>query len=44
MQAHRIAYSLFNGPIHDEMVIRHRCDNPSCCNLATSKQARSKTT
>lgn len=30
--AHRVAYTLVNGPIPSGLVIRHRCDNPACCN------------
>lgn len=30
--AHRIAYELTVGPITPGAVIRHRCDNPPCCN------------
>ena len=30
--AHRFVFELFNGPLDDEVVVRHRCDNPSCCN------------
>ena len=30
--AHRIVYQIFNGPIADGLVIRHKCDNPVCCN------------
>jgi hypothetical protein len=30
--AHRIAYELVNGSIPAGAVIRHRCDNPRCCN------------
>lgn len=32
VQAHRLVYEIFNGPIADGMVIRHKCDNPRCCN------------
>lgn len=31
-QAHRVVFELFNGEIADGMVVRHRCDNPICCN------------
>lgn len=40
--AHRFAYSLRNGSISADQVIRHRCDNPLCCNpahLASGTQA-----
>lgn len=30
--AHRIAYRLCNGDIRDGQIVRHSCDNPSCCN------------
>jgi hypothetical protein len=30
--AHRVAYMLVNGEIPDGDIIRHTCDNPSCCN------------
>lgn len=32
LQAHRIVYTIFNGEIAAGMVIRHKCDNPICCN------------
>ena len=33
-RAHRVAYTLANGPIPDGMLVRHSCDNPPCCNPA----------
>lgn len=30
--AHRLAYRLFNGPLHGDHVVRHTCDNPPCIN------------
>lgn len=30
--AHRIAWQCFRGTIPNGMVVRHRCDNPGCCN------------
>lgn len=30
--AHRVSYRLFCGPISDDAVICHRCDNPPCVN------------
>jgi hypothetical protein len=32
--AHQVAWMLTNGPIPDGMLVRHRCDNPPCCNPA----------
>lgn len=31
-RAHRVAYIKSNGPIGDDVVVRHDCDNPACCN------------
>ena len=31
-KAHRIAYILFKGSISDDLLIRHKCDNPNCVN------------
>lgn len=30
--AHRIVFEMFNGPIADNMVVRHVCNNGLCCN------------
>lgn len=30
LYAHRVAWSIFHGPIPQGLVIRHRCHNPSC--------------
>ena len=30
---HRIIYKMYYGEIPKEMVIRHKCDNPNCCNI-----------
>lgn len=32
MKAHRFAYMSTIGPIPDEIIIRHDCDNKPCCN------------
>lgn len=31
---HRLAYFLCNGPIPDDRVVMHMCDNRACCNPA----------
>lgn len=33
-KAHRIAFEISNGPIPPGLLVRHRCDNPPCCNPA----------
>lgn len=31
-QAHRMIYQALHGPLPPEVVVRHTCDNPPCCN------------
>lgn len=33
-RAHRVAYFLSKGPIPDNLIVLHSCDNPLCCNPA----------
>jgi hypothetical protein len=32
--SHRASYTAVNGPIEKGMCVLHKCDNPSCCNVA----------
>lgn len=31
LKAHRVAYELVHGPIPEDRVLLHSCDNPPCC-------------
>lgn len=33
-QAHRVAYTIVNGPIAEDDIIMHQCNNPKCVNPA----------
>jgi hypothetical protein len=32
IRAHRVAYEIFKGPIPDDLLVCHTCDNPGCIN------------
>jgi hypothetical protein len=31
LSAHRVAFTIANGPIPQGKIVRHKCDNPICC-------------
>jgi hypothetical protein len=33
-RSHRVAWELTHGPVPDGLHVLHRCDTPSCCNVA----------
>ena len=32
LRAHKVAYEYIKGAIPDGLILRHKCDNPPCCN------------
>ena len=34
LKAHRVAYTLSKSEIPSDLIVRHTCDNPACCNPA----------
>lgn len=32
VKAHRVAYVLSTGPLESDVLVRHKCDYPPCCN------------